>query len=57
MIIIIAYYSCTESKNQLKIANYLTSAKKTLAILTASASLNALYKATVTETTPNPAYV
>ena len=39
----IAYCNCTEWKNQLKIANYITVGKKTLAHLTASASLNALY--------------
>ena len=30
IIIIIVYCNCTESKNQLKIANYLTSPKKKL---------------------------
>ena len=50
----IAYCNCTEWKNQLKIANYVTVGKKALAHLMASASLNAfVYKATVTETTSN----
>ena len=39
----IAYCNCTEWKNQLKIANYVTVGKKALAHLMASASLNALY--------------
>ena len=36
-------YNYAEWKDQLKIANYVTVGKKTLAHLTASASLNALY--------------
>ena len=38
----IAYCNCTERKNHLKIANYVTVGKKALAHLMASASLNAL---------------
>ena len=53
-IIIIAYCSCTDSKNQLKIANYVTVAPITFAHLTSSALLKSdFYKAKVTETTSN----
>ena len=43
IIIIIAYCNCTDGKNQLKITNYVTIGKETLAHLTASASLNVIY--------------
>ena len=49
-----AYYNCTEGKNQLKIANYITIDKKNSCPLDGKCLTKCVgYKATVTETTLN----